>query len=194
MVAELPKQHLQARLVAAYVESRLDDEERAAAEAHLATCADCRREVVEITRLLLKRRRASQHLPIAGIAAAAMLALVVGVSLIGGPREGESVRAIRAPSPPTTSALAVLEPAQDVALPVGHEIRFVWASKAGSTYRLTVLDESGEPVWSAETSDTVALLPAQAGPESAGTYFWFVDAMASDGSTLTSGARRFSLR
>jgi len=194
VLAELPTQHLQARLVAAYVERRLDDDERAVVEAHLATCAVCRREVVEVSRLLLKRRRASQFLPAAGIAAAALLALVAGVSLIGGPTKTGSEPTIRAHSS-SVPALTAVEPAPDVSLSVGDEIRFVWsAADAGSTYRLTVVDESGEPVWSAETSDTVALLMAQAAPVRAGTYFWFVDALASDGSTLTSGARRFSLR
>jgi len=181
--------------VAAYVERRLDDEERAVAEAHLATCADCRREVVEVSRLLLKRRRASQLLPAAGIAAAAVIAFVAGVSLIGGPAKPDSVRPIRAPAESPAPVLTAVEPAPDVSLSVGNDIRFVWkASEAGSTYKLTVVDESGEPVWSAETSDTVTLLPAEDGPDRPGKYFWFVDALASDGSTLTSGARRFSLR
>ena len=196
VVAELQAQHLQARFVAAYVESRLDADERAVAEEHLATCATCRREVVEVSRLLLKRRRASQLLPAVGIAAAAMLALVAGISLIGGPTGSDSMRdPVRAPSLTRSHALMVLEPAPDASLSIGADVRFVWnAAELGSTYRLVVLDESGGPVWATETSDTVAVLPASAGPERTGAYFWFVNALASDGSTLTSGARRFSLR
>jgi hypothetical protein len=191
-----PTQHLLARLVAAYLERRLDAEERAAVEAHLATCEDCRREVLEVSRLILKRRRARQVLPVAGIAAAAVLALVAGVSLIGGPPETAASGAVRAPTlPPPARALTAVEPPQDTTLSVGEGIRFLWrAADPGSTYRLTVLDEAGGPVWSTRTSDTVAFLPAEAGPEEIGGYFWFVDALASDGSTLTSGTRRFSLR
>jgi len=192
--SELPTQHLRSRLVAAYIARRLDTEERAAAEAHLAVCEECRREVVEVSGLLLKRRRTAQLLPTAGIAAAAVLAMLAGVSLIGGPTTSGSTQAVRAPLPPA-HALIPVRPAPNDSLSAGEEILFVWsAAEVGSTYRLTVLDETGDPVWSAETSDTVAVLPARAGPDAPGTYFWFVDALASDGSTLTSGARRFSLR
>lgn len=193
-MAEQPTQHLRSRLVAAYVAARLDAEERAAAEAHLALCEQCRREVVEVSRLLVKRRRAGQLLPAAGIAAAAMIAMVIGISLLGEPTTSDSTRAVRAPSQ-SIRALTPVEPAPDVSLAVGDDILFVWrATEDGSTYRLTLTDETGDPVWSAETSDTMAFLPARAGPDRPGTYFWFIDALGSDGSTLTSGTRRFLLR
>ena len=193
MDADLPTQHLRSRLVAAYVARRLDAEERAAAESHLAVCAECRREVIEVSGLLQRRRRTAQLLPVAGIAAAAVLTLLAGVSLIGGPETG-STGAVRAPVAPEHALTAVM-PAPNASLSTGDEILFVWsAADVGSTYRLTVLDETGGPVWSVETGDTVAVLPAHAGPGGPGTYFWFVDALASDGSTLTSGAQRFSLR
>jgi len=192
--AELPTQHLQSRLVAAYVARSLDSEDREAAEAHLAVCETCRREVVEVSGLLVKRRRTTQLLPAAGVAAAAVLAILAGASLIGGPTNIDSSGAVRGPLAPE-HALTPVKPAPDDSLPVGVEILFVWsAADIGSTYRLTVVDETGDPVWSAETSDTVVVLPGRAGPDGPGTYFWFVDALASDGSTLTSGARRFSLR
>lgn len=199
MVVELQTeqtQHLKARLVASYVAGRLDVEERAVVESHLAICDACRREVVEVGRLLQKRPRDSKLLPVAGIAAAAVIALVAGISLLGGPTgSGTTPGAVRAPSISVSRELVALEPAPDTSLSIGSNIRFVWnATEAGSTYRLVVLDESGGPVWTTETSDTMAFLPPGARPKQTGAYFWFVDALASDGSTLTSGARRFSLR
>lgn len=189
------ERHLRARLVAAYLEDQLAPEERDQVEGHLASCMECRQEVVSVGRLLVKHRRIRVLVPGAGLAAAAMLALVVGISLVQGPANGDFVAPVRTPALPADIPLQVVEPDPGSSLPFGQDIRFVWnGADAGATYKLTVVDESGGPVWSTETGDTVATLPAQLGLSPGSTYYWFVDALLYDGSAQTSGARNFTLR
>jgi hypothetical protein len=69
---------------------------------------------------------------------------------------------------------------------------FQWRSRQGDSYRVTVLTESGEPVWTAETTDTSISLPTGITLEPGRGYFWRVDAVA-DGLSATSGVQRFQV-
>lgn len=189
------EKHLPAKLVAAYLEDHLDPEERDRVEGHLAACLECRREVVNVGRLLVKHRRVRIVAPAAGIAAAAMLALVIGVSLVQRPASDDFLAPVRTPALPVNIPLQTVEPVSGSSLSAGEDIRFVWnQATAGATYRLTVIDDAGGPIWSTETGDTVVILPARLGLQPGSTYFWFVDALSHDGSAQTSGARHFTLR
>lgn len=194
MTVQPSMQHLPARLVAAYLEGVVSERERSEVEEHMTACPECRHELVEVGRLMAKRRRTRLYIPAAAVAVAAAFALALGVSVIGEAQQ-ERPMAVRAPEPSEVGTITAIAPAAESILSAGDDIRFVWSAKAnGGTYRLTVLDESGGPAWSTETGDTVAVLPAEAGLEKDRAYFWFVDALASDGRTATSRARSFSLR
>lgn len=187
--------HLDPDTIAAYVDGGLDASGRARAESHLATCGACRHELVTVQGILQSYRTAPRRLRFAiPLAAAAVLLLAIGLPLFD---PGDAV----APLPPTrrpggdATALAAISPLPGATLIAGTAVEFTWtAAEAGSTYRLTVVDEAGVPVWSTEGGDTLAVLPADVVLASGHTYFWYVDALRSDGRSLTLGAQRFSVR
>lgn len=190
-----PTEHLPATTVAAYLQGKLDGTGRSTAEAHLASCAACRHEAVAVAQLMAARRRERIMGPALGVVAAAVLALAVGL-----PKHRPNVQAavgdpVRAPAPAPAAAISTITPAPDTVLPAGGAVRFAWhAAPGGSRYRVMLLGETGELLWSTETGDTVAPLPHDVRLAPAGSYFWYVDALSTDGATRTSGARRFSLR
>jgi hypothetical protein len=49
-------------------------------------------------------------------------------------------------------------------------------------------------VWLHETVDTAVSLPPDVALEPGGSYYWYVDALDSDGVSLTTGTRRLTLR
>ena len=75
---------------------------------------------------------------------------------------------------------------------LGPDVAFQWRSRPGDSYRVTVLTESGEPVWTTETTDTSVSLPHTIILERGRLYFWRVDAIA-DGLSATSGVQRFQV-
>jgi len=85
--------------------------------------------------------------------------------------------------------VAAAAPADGATIPV-RGAAFAWHRTSTDTYRVTVLTQTGEPVWSQETPDTSVTLPAAVVLEPGRTYFWRVDAIA-DGIAATSGPQRF---
>jgi len=191
-----PVRHFEADTVAAYAERRLPASERARFEEHLATCASCREELVAICRILVSRRtsrlRTSLH-----FAAAASVVLLVSVPLI---RYGRDDGAGLGPAPHRGSPAPGVEvetvlPQAESEVPWGAPLRFVWRDIGeGGTFRLTLLDEAGNLVWTVDTGDTTAVAPEHLPLERGGTYFWYVDALSPDGRSATSGPRSFRLR
>jgi hypothetical protein len=188
-------EHLPAALVAAYLDGRLDAAERARAESHLADCAECRQEVVEMRAVLADPettgvtkhvRRPNRWLPVGiGTAAAAALLIVLASTARRSPPEIE-----RTPSDAASARLATHAPSDGVS---AERVVFVWAPAApGSSYRLTLTDSAGAPVWSTSTMDTVLALPATTQLARGRRYHWYVDALVGDGHTMTSGVRSFS--
>jgi Putative zinc-finger len=191
---EQSRDHLSAADAAAYLDGRLDPADRAHAEAHLADCNECRHELVELRVMLatrgtsdgaaVVRRRRRLSVPL-GMAAAAVLLITVATTLR---RSNPIVE--RAPSDAGSARLATHGPRDGVS---SERVVFVWASaEPGSSYRLTVTDSAGAPVWSTSTTDTVLALPAATKLLSGRRYHWYVDALVGDGHTITSGVRSFS--
>ncbi len=61
-------------------------------------------------------------------------------------------------------------------------------------YVLTVTDENGDVVWTAETSDTSLVLPRGVDLKSGSRYYWYVDALLDDARSSTTGVREFTIR
>ena len=78
------------------------------------------------------------------------------------------------------------------ATPPPQAVAFTWHASASDAYRVTVLTETGDPVWSGETTDTTAKLPPSARLESGHTYFWRVEGIEK-GIVATSGVRRLHI-
>jgi anti-sigma factor RsiW len=181
--------HLDAALVSAYVDGRAGSADAAKVEAHLVECADCRREVIEVRRLLSAETRRWRWSAAAALAAAAVLLLVVG--LPGRPHApaGSSIRSGHTES----LAPAMLAPVDGATLRA-RVARFVWHSVSGAAaYRLTLTDERGDLVWTTESTDTSAAPPPTIRLSNGRTYYWSVDVLLRDGRSATTGFHGFQV-
>ena len=187
--------HLEADTMAAYVDGRLDARERSRAEAHLAVCSACRDEVVSVRQTLASFQPAARRFPVPlPLAAAAVLILAVGLPLARMWKGTPDEIAVRQPGSGAVQGVVAVEPAVGAVMATGSA-QFVWrAADPGSTFRFRIVDESGATVWSVETGDTAVSLPGDVTLHSGVTYFWYVDALAADGRSMTSGAQRFTVR
>ena len=164
--------------MAAYVDRRLDPAGRERVEGHLAECASCRHEALEV-RGLLRRAARPRRLLIGASLLAAAAALVLFVRPTPDPvRDGGSSSVLTAYGPTGEAALVSL--------------RFVWGAVPGAvTYRLTVSHADGAPVWSGSVPDTAMALPDSVTLRVDQRYFWVTDALLHDGSTRSTGLHEF---
>lgn len=190
--------HLASQELAAYVDKSLTAEERTAAEAHLAECAECRREVLEVTRVLRSRYRIRPYVA-GGLAAAAAVATLLLVN----PRPGreESVgseRVVRSSGRGVTGessiGISVISP-QDGSEISSKILSFHWKSLGTDVlYRVILTDQNGADVWTIDTPDTGLTLPASIALMPGRRYFWYVDALLPDGQTATTGVHGFTVK
>jgi hypothetical protein len=78
---------------------------------------------------------------------------------------------------------------------VAESLTFSWRPLPGvMTYHLFVTDSTGAPVYNLTTADTVVgpVPGAQLSPGS--RYFWYVDALGADGSSVSSAQVGFFVR
>lgn len=154
--------------------------------AHLADCSECRREVLEVSRLL--RQPALTRVKAGGaIAAAAAIIVAAWLGLRSEPSEIDQERAT--PVAPA-GAVRLISPIG----PTGRDapLTFSWHTVGNAVeYRLTLLDARGNMIWSSVTTDTVAALPIETSLVRGPSYYWYVDVLQSDGSSATSGSREF---
>jgi len=185
--------HLTAEDVAAFLDRQMTAAERLAAEEHLAGCRQCRAEVAAVRRLI-KGQPLIRRIPIvpAGLAAAAVIAfLVFTITRPGRELSDERVRTLPVDSSARISAVL---PVDGDTVPLGSPV-LVWSSTAGDpTYRFTLTDASGQPLWTSATADTSVKLPTNVILQSRTTYFWYVDALRADGRAASTGVRRFTTR
>ena len=175
--------HLESRDVAAYLDRALSPAARDAIEAHLADCADCRDEVVQLTRLRRVANRRRRWLFVVPVAAAAALA----VMLLPPGKPDEPV--LRDGGEPVL-AVTIVAPADSALTPLGApRVSFTWRSMDSVvSYRFAITDGSGDVVWSATSTDTTVQLPASIHLRP-GNYFWYVDALLPDGRSVASRVR-----
>ena len=200
--------HLTASELAGYVDHALDADARRAAEEHLDRCADCRHEAMAImnaaesytaanvigarARPAGPARSRSRWRRVAigsGILAAGLLLTIVARRPNGPAEQSSTVRAPQAALGQGENVVAAAAPLDGAAIPA-RDAAFTWHRTTADTYRVTVLTQTGELLWSTETSDTSVALPAAVVLEPGRTYYWRVDALA-DGIAATSGSRRF---
>ncbi len=186
--------HISESGLSGFLDNDLRPAERRQVEAHLDACAQCLSEMLEVRRVasLLKRsegRKSARNWPRVAVGGA-LAAGIAAVMLL--PRTARET----APVSPPVRALPPAESREgqlriDVVTPLGDSavassrVVFVWRATAADLYRLTMLTESGEPLWSLETSDTSAVVPADKRLKP-GVYFWRVDAIK-DGIAATTG-------
>ena len=123
----------------------------------------------------------------------AAAAVVLSLGLLRGdpPPTRDQTRATVERGAPV-SRIAVVAPVANRRVDI-PDVIFVWhAMEAGDTYRLTILDSAGGRLWTTSTRDTTSSVPIAPPLARGRTYLWYVDALASDGHTVTSGVRSFS--
>jgi hypothetical protein len=179
--------------VAAFLDGRLEGEELERVQARFAEDAGARQELIKASRIVstlpAKQRVRVGGLPLlAGLAAAAAIAFVV----VQPSRQAISSVPVATERTVTEDVdrLELTYPA-DGATISGTAKSLSWHSVSGVSYRLLVSDAQGRTVLEQTTSDTSVTMPATL--RKGATYFWSVDALAPDGSSLTSGLREFTV-
>src|SRR5262245_15326106 len=165
--------HLSPEALAGYLDQDLPDEEKGRVELHLASCSECREELVEVRGFQLQRRRRwfLALVPVAA-AAAALVVLIV-------PHKPTVQSEIRGGSN-TESPLEIVSPTPESAASAPGT--FTWRSAgAGASYTFTLQAANGRVVWTSTTAETVAVLPDSVVLSSQQTWFWMVDALLADG-------------
>lgn len=191
------ERHAEPSEIAAYLDDRLPEAEKVRLQAHLAECTACRDEMVELVELMevhqrVGRRRWIAPVVVAAAAAAALIVLVPAVR-----EDPDEPSAFRAPEAAAEreAVRTIATSTPDADRPVERAgLAFSWQPiEEDASYRVTVTDSSGVPMWVAETDETRLALPEEVGLESGGSYLWFVDAVLPDGSTATSGVHPFQI-
>lgn len=176
--------------LAAYLDRGLSPADRTRVESHLATCAECR-EQVAASKILVERAKRPRRLTV-GISALA--AAAAAAFLLVNPRSVQRQQPVsgltRAET--STTALTAYGPSGETSR---SHLHFVWGSApSGAAYRLTVSNEGGSPLWSISVADTSVALPDTIRLVAGRHYYWVVDALTSDGRTVSTGLREFDVR
>jgi hypothetical protein len=176
--------------LAAYVDRGLSTSDRTRVESHLAVCAECREQVAGTTTLVELANRPRRMT--VGISAALAAAAVIAFLLIN-PRNAQR----QLPAPDLTRAAAAAT-ALTAYGPSGaaqrSHLRFMWGSaSSGASYRLTISNEGGNPLWSTSATDTSVAMPDAIRLTPGERYYWVVDALTPDGRTISTGSREFDV-
>ncbi|MGH2625338.1 MAG: zf-HC2 domain-containing protein [Anaerolineales bacterium] len=174
--------HLEPGEVAAYVDRRLVGAVLARVEAHLADCATCRVEVIEVARIRASvpgLRPWRVLVPAAAVAAVLLLVLTP-----------EGMDRHRELAVATTIAPVLIEPMGSISPPV----TFHWSSVPKSDrYQLTVYDSAGSIVWKTQTTDTALTVADSVWPAAGQWYYWKVEARAEVGRWVASDLSSFTI-
>lgn len=190
-----PSGHLDSDTIAAFAERRLAPPERVTAEAHLADCAECRADLVDVTGIFAEARRSRRRRVAVPVLAAAALATILLVPRTPEPIDESSVlRPAETTEPERLNTLVAILPAPgESASRAG--LRFVWEPDGpDAIYEISVTDSSGTSLWRARTPDTSITLPDSVSLQPGGTYHWWVDVLLGDGRLASTGLREFTVR
>jgi hypothetical protein len=180
--------------LAAFLDGKLEATDRARLEALLADNPAARQELIKASRIISsapKRevRRQFRFNPLIGLAAAAAIAVVL-IRPADTARESAPVSAERRGIGDEPERVEIVSPGD--AQHVSSDTQpFAWHAIEGARYRVVILDNDGNTVFENTQSDTLLKLPSSV--RAAGTYYWSVDALAADGTSITSGAHEFVL-
>jgi len=174
--------HLSDAELAGYLDHDLAPDERRRVEAHVDQCAACRGEMVAVSRITHPEpttvsqrptRRRWWWMP------AAAAAVVVGLALprltSNAPSPDAPQRARRVTDTDGRARLTIVSPANDIT--VKAPVVFTWRAVNADVYRISVLTESGDPVWIMDVGDTTVTLPDSVSLQRGHAYFWHVDAI-----------------
>jgi hypothetical protein len=188
-------EHLDADLVAAYLDGDLPDGERESVQAHLSECDECCDELTAIDDTLRSTRggRSLRRYAVPAVAAAAVLvAVFVARPWLEEPStQGLEPGVIERTSPDIVSTrIESLSPVQGAVVDL-EDLRLQWRSAGeGARYQITVTTTQGDSVWVSVVPDTVAPVPIGL-VEPDREYLWYVDALLPNGGTASTGISHF---
>ena len=180
--------HLETASLARFLAGDGTPDERARWETHLAECAECREEMVEVRRIIATApgRRRPWLVP---LAAAAAVLLVVLTGTVGREQLGQETRDPEA-SPGLTLAPTPLAPLGRVSRVDGLQ----WSSVPGvARYRVTLFTSEGQAAWQATTPDTFVPLPDSVHLSLAIPHYWQVKAETGFGRWVESELVAFTI-
>lgn len=191
--------HLRENELAAFLDGGLTADERRRVEAHIDVCDVCRAELVDIGRAVDNRRaRGHGTTPLSrrwwapAAAAAGILAIFFVPRLaIRSARVDRQIQATRIVDGEGERRIELISPADDVTVPSTH-MAFAWHAVPADIYRISLLNGSGAPIWTTETTDTIAVLSPTVGLHPGEAYFLRVDAVA-NGIVATTGVHRLQV-
>jgi hypothetical protein len=161
------EQHLEPGDVAAYVDTALHGPARRAVESHLAACAQCRAEVIDVggvIRTMPRSRQRRYWIPAA--AAAAVLLLWVAPPIDQDApviHRDESVTLTPAPRPLAATTADAAPMAAWSPVPTADR------------YRARLFNAAGMVLWERETTDTIAVVPDSIALQVGTPHFWKVE-------------------
>ena len=179
--------HVTTEDAAAYVDGGLAAAERAAIDSHLAQCAECRLEVVHVTRLVRLAPQRRRWIMVAPLAAAAAVLIL----FIAPQRTPESTRPLLREPRVTTAASPMLSVPRGA---VAALRAMTWSSVPhADQYRVTLFDRDGSVAWRTQSADTTVVLPDTVHVVRGVPYYWKVDARVELGRWVSSDLTWFTL-
>lgn len=186
-------EHLSEQEIAAYLDGTLASGPKAAAELHLANCAECRTELTSTGGLVASlpppRKRVRSWWWIAGAAAAAALAIAV-VPRERGVTEQQPIE--RRIAGDASVGVRAVWPSEG-AVVAREQLQFVWRRDDDASYRVTLTDSVGGTLWSGTTGDTTLVLPPEVEVRAGASLHWYVDALRLDGTAGATGPVAFRI-
>lgn len=182
--------------LAAFLDGRLEGDDLARVQAHLADNPSARQEMIEASRMVTtlpdQRRAPASRWLYVGASLAAAAALLVAVRP-DKPSSVERTSIERRADPAESERITLVFPASGQTVEP-ERIRFAWRRYNGSTYRLVVSDATGHIMFKAITTDTVLSVTPETLKGAHDKIYWTVDAQAPDGSSVRSEISDFELK
>jgi hypothetical protein len=178
--------HLSEAELAAFLDGGLTPPRRRRVRAHIDICDVCRAELVDVGRATQRKRdptkrvasSMSRHWWTPAVAAAGIVVVVSIARIASNSRPGlDATRASRGPDAEGQRGIDLIAPADDVTVSVAQMV-FSWHAVPADVYKFSLLTERGDSIWTTETTDTIASVPANVNVRPGSWYFWRVDAIA----------------
>jgi len=184
--------------LAAYIDGDLPPAEVREIEEHLEECADCRREVTAVSRVLRSHGQETARrklLPGLGLAAAAAVVFLFPVLTHRDRPPEDSLR--RGPGVTELEvlpAISPLDPILDRDPSSLYRLELRWEAHDGAPeYRVTLTDSAGETIWTGTTQQARVGVPSDVLLEPGALLFWYVDAVLPNGQLATTGVQRLRI-
>ena len=180
--------------IAAFLDGRLEGPELSRVQALLAGDPDARQELIKASRIVASAPESGDPqrslIPAFGtlVAAAAIAVLFIPAREAG--RDAAPVSADRRVPADVSPKIQVVVPSEGSSIRE-DEHAFMWRRVDGATYRVVVTDLSGNTVLHEDTPDTVLAIPEALLRNDGAIYYFSVDALLPDGSSVGSGADEF---